>query len=93
MHVQLLKALLECQQECPEDNLIKSIERINFHRNMSEINALLELEGLSKNKDFISKLGKHMLEEDFTALKEAGKDEVRNVKLHLIKQAIKKTYA
>ena len=93
IHVQLLKALLECQQESPEDNLIKSIERINFHRNMNEINALLELEALSKNRDFISRLGKNILEEDFTALKEAGKDEVRNVKLHLIKQAIKKTYA
>ena len=34
-----------------------------------------------------------MLEEDFTTLKEASKEEVRNVKLHLIKQAITKTYA
>ena len=93
MHVQLLEAMLDCYQESSEEDLIQSVERINFHRNMTEINALLNLEGLSKNKDFISKLGKYILEEDFTTLKEASKDEVRNVKLHLIKQAITKTYA
>jgi tRNA nucleotidyltransferase/poly(A) polymerase len=93
MHVQLLEAMLDCHQDSSEEDLIQSIERINFHRNMTEINALLNLEGLKKNKGFISKLGRHMLEEDFTTLKEASKDEVRNVKLHLIKQAITKTYA
>ena len=37
MYVQLLEAMFDCQQESSEENLIQSIERINFHRNMTEI--------------------------------------------------------
>ena len=88
----LLKNMLSLKKESSEELLIKNIEKINFHRNMDQVNLLLELDLLKKDKYFISKLAENILNEDFAALKEVSNNEVRDVKLHLIKTAIIKTY-
>ena len=77
----------------PQNDLITCIEKLNFHRNEKEMIGLLNLKILSSNKDFIAKLASNVLAEDFTSLKEVSKNEVKNVKLHLIKKAIRNTYA
>jgi len=93
LYVGLLKSLIECEENLPENDLITCIEKLNFHRNEKEIIGLLNLKILSSNKDFIANLASNVLAEDFTSLKEVSKNEVKNVKLHLIKKAIKNTYA
>jgi hypothetical protein len=83
--------LLKFKTDAAEKDIIKYIEQVNFHRNQIEIKELLELKILSDNKDFIIRLGANLAAEDFTILQEVNKNEIKDVKLQLIKKAIKNT--
>ena len=91
LYAKLLEALLKFKTDAAEKDIIKYIEQVNFHRNQIEIKELLELKILSDNKDFITRLGANLVAEDFTILQEVNKNEIKDVKLQLIKKAIKNT--
>ena len=92
VYIKLLKNLIKINTNTSNEELVEIIEKLNFHRNLNEISDLLLLNILETNKEFIKKLGDNIIKEDFASLKDVKKNEVKNLKIELIKRAIGKTY-
>ncbi|MFQ3340002.1 MAG: tRNA nucleotidyltransferase (CCA-adding enzyme) [Gammaproteobacteria bacterium] len=84
-----LQLLCNIKPASNENHLLKALQGVNFERNSTLINSLVELPHLKSTKTLILKLLQGMKEADFSVLAEVPKEQIEEEKFKLLIKVIK----